>query len=676
MKQTQLKTFELLLAAGAVITALALRAVFFYTSVSHMPTSTDEAVAALMAKAIFHGARPLLFWGAPYQFPLESYLMAPFWPLLDTNAFGARVVPAILGAFSIFGFWLLICRAFEPKHRWPGILLILLPSAYLTTLQTAYFIPQYTMTLVYAWVIPLLTVSVLRSERALIQLLLLGFICGMALANHLLSLPLVAVTTVAVCLGSSFGSAVRNTILYLISFTLGLAPYLATLGRAKSSAGTVTDNFPISTAFSRLFSGLPNQVLEVVLGFNLTLFPDLDRASGIIGFLSVPGLYLFWAVLMFCSCISLYQFCVRSWKARWPTLSIYDVFVGTAWACIMAFVISKRSRPDEYRYLLPLAWTLPMLVSYAYAASAKHLRYIIGAFAVILALMNAANTLKLIDTWRSPNFASGLPELQDIAPVISFLQQQDISHCYASFWLVNRITYETDEAITCSQPYNERFPGWPLPYLKEVNESGDAAYVLTDTRFSRFPAKKFLSMLEFHRIAPQIKRIGVFKVMYDFRYKDVVKSLTVNSEDLELSTNDINNSLESLTDGDSNTYWRSDAVQNPGTHLQLNLKEAKSIHRVRLYFNPPSIDRAPKFKVEVSKDGSTWSLVRGEITPTADRIKMTQTHPIFERKARQDISFEPSQAIAVRITAEEKRADAPWELAEIEIFEGLNSRAE
>ena len=60
------------------------------------------------------------------------------------------------------------------------------------------------------------------------------------------------------------------------------------------------------------------------------------------------------------------------------------------------------------------------------------------------------------------NGVSDFAYTYDIQPVITYLKNTNVTHCYASFWIAYRITFETDEQIKCAQPYNERFPGWPV----------------------------------------------------------------------------------------------------------------------------------------------------------------------------------------------------------------------
>jgi len=72
-------------------------------SLGHMPATSDESNAALMAKEIAAGQRPLLIFGQPYQFPLDSYLQAPLVRLMPRNAWGARYLGIALGFAATAG---------------------------------------------------------------------------------------------------------------------------------------------------------------------------------------------------------------------------------------------------------------------------------------------------------------------------------------------------------------------------------------------------------------------------------------------------------------------------------------------------------------------------------------------------------------------------------------------
>lgn len=664
------KYFQYFLIAAAALLALWLRTSFFLASTAQVPATSDEALAALIAKAIMRGERPLLFWGAPYQFPLESYLMAPFSGILPRNAFGARLIPALLAIISVPGFYALACKALPYGGRWPALLLVLLPSAYLMTLQSAYFIPEYTATFAFAWLLPLLAAYVLESDRPGARLLLsLGFLSGLALSTHLLSLPLVAAIAAAVCLGKSLRGAVRSSMFFAAAFAAGLLPYLATLRQAAASAGSVTDSYPIATALERLFSPLPGTALEVALGFNLTLFPDLGRAPGVFPQIASAGVWAFWVLTVSATAVAIYRFILRTRAARWPDLSIHDVFIATTWLCIFAFLLSKRSRPDEYRYLLPLAWCFPFLLAYVYAAVPRSARCLPGGLALLLVAVNILNTGKLISVWKQPDFRDGLPELQDVSAVISWLEKKGFDRCYASFWSVYRITYETDENIICSPPYNERFYGWPLPYLSEVNNSPRAAYVLSDTRFTRFPANKFLRMLRFHKLAAKLQRIGVFSIIYDFHYPGVRSSSAVAGSAVTLSSNIEETELPKLMDGNAETTWSSKSTATPGMWLDLQLDRPRMLHRVRIFFPEGSLKEAPEFTLEASRGDQSWTPLVPGLHPLHERLLITERHPIISRGARRDAAFTPTVVSSLRLRIDRARGEVPWEISEIEVYE-------
>ena len=52
-------------------------------------------------------------------------------------------------------------------------------------------------------------------------------------------------------------------------------------------------------------------------------------------------------------------------------------------------------------------------------------------------------------------------------------------HAYASYGPAYRLTWESGERIVASQPWNERFRHYPLPYLDEVRFAKNVAWVLT-----------------------------------------------------------------------------------------------------------------------------------------------------------------------------------------------------
>ncbi len=68
------------------------------------------------------------------------------------------------------------------------------------------------------------------------------------------------------------------------------------------------------------------------------------------------------------------------------------------------------------------------------------------------------------------------------------LDARGIRRAYASYGPAYRLTYESGERIVASQPWNERFRHYPLPYLDEVRFSKNVAWVLTPSIPTELPS--------------------------------------------------------------------------------------------------------------------------------------------------------------------------------------------
>ena len=83
------------LAGLAVVVGIALRA----WSVSHFPTTSDEAVVGLMAQQILHGHFSAFYWGQPYG-GVEPYVIAPAFAVFGSSSWLLHLVPTLLAAGS------------------------------------------------------------------------------------------------------------------------------------------------------------------------------------------------------------------------------------------------------------------------------------------------------------------------------------------------------------------------------------------------------------------------------------------------------------------------------------------------------------------------------------------------------------------------------------------------
>jgi hypothetical protein len=69
--------------------------------------------------------------------------------------------------------------------------------------------------------------------------------------------------------------------------------------------------------------------------------------------------------------------------------------------------------------------------------------------------------------------------LPDLGPLRAALERHGIRRAYASYGPAYRLTYESDGRVVVSQPWNERFLHYPLPYLDDVRFAVGAAWILT-----------------------------------------------------------------------------------------------------------------------------------------------------------------------------------------------------
>jgi hypothetical protein len=87
--------------------------------------------------------------------------------------------------------------------------------------------------------------------------------------------------------------------------------------------------------------------------------------------------------------------------------------------------------------------------------------------------------MRLLAEWRLRDRAEAPFLLPDLGPVRRALLERGIQRAYASYGPAYRLTWESGETLVASQPWNERFRHYPLPYLDEVGFGLDVAWVLT-----------------------------------------------------------------------------------------------------------------------------------------------------------------------------------------------------
>ena len=466
------------------VLAIILRLCFTWISLTHLPVTSDEASSVLLAKMIARGALPLLFLGQPYQFPIESYLMSPLVELVPRTPLGARYQQLVFGFIGFLGFLAIARSEFPRGSRWPTLLLLFFPSAYFLVYLSAYAPPQYSVSLTLAWVSIYCAVRANKSNRRLLLIAIAGLCCGLAVSNHLLTITISVGVFLLILFPGSRRLSLQGIAVFIVCCILGALPYIL----AHLLIPGAYKNLPSSVTFidglSRLVNPALTQTLPGAMGVNPILFPDLQ------GHVKWPAslrtLFALFYLILFVSLTAqrLWRFLIQLSKRQWPRLEIVDLALVGSLLSLWVFA-SHNTAASSYRYVLPAVWCFPFLIGHAYRSWPGRFCSSIGCIAIVLALFNIGVTLQMMIKWSNADQLERYALSPRIDPLLEMLHEKEITHCYASFWLAYRITYETDEQIICSLPYNQRFPLWPIPYKAEV-----------DNRFARTGCKPWNHIVE------------------------------------------------------------------------------------------------------------------------------------------------------------------------------------
>lgn len=664
-----------------VLLAIGLRAAFFDVCVRNIPPSSDESIQALQAIGIFQnshdvglqakqyprailGRFPLIYMAQPYCFPTDSYVMAPFLLFLPRNALGARLVSALIGCVTVVLMLMILRRWGRFEEIWPGALLILVPSAYLLMQQTAYAQPGATW-----FLLALLAVYLAQKHRDTIGFEVwiaagAGFCAGLGCSGSLLMAPALIGTGAMVGLSKNRRKALASAPAFGLGALVGLAPYFAAKRCYPGAYEAVSSLVPWETALKKLWDPGLTYTLQVAMGILPCYWPDNETTFAVIpGFEKV--MTVIWPAL-FVSATGLcaYRFVLRTIQDRWPSLKTSDVFVAISWLCLLMYIVNKRSHSHTYRYLVFVVLSFPFLISYLCLQLGRWGRAVLGGLAVCLAVVNTVSAVTILDEWSCKSFAAREASLFDLKPVIQYLDEKGIDRCYGSWHIAYRLNYITNERIICSQFFNERFFGWPIPYKEVVDASTNIAFILMP-RFSIQP-KDFEGDMARWGVKADKKECGDFTVYTGFSYKPPHSEVKIPASQIWVMVSDYPQWATCLVDGNYANRWRSHKAQEPGMWVQLNLPAPAMLTRVTLFYNFYLFDRALSLNV-LAKTREGWKVVAEKVPVGMDPFEFVNGHPMMGNQP-QTIRFDPMEADALKIAVAEPNPGRDWTIGEVEIY--------
>lgn len=607
--------------------AILLRVFLITASLSMVPATSDEASVVLQAKEIARGNFPLLFLGQPLLFPVEAYTMAPLVEWLPRNTWGARYQTWVLGSLSVLGFLLLARTVFAKEQRWPAYLLILFPSSYLLLLTAGYAPPQYPTSLTLAWV-SLLLVLWHRQRPRMLLLAIAGAACGLGISNHLLFLPVALGVLSLIVFNGNLKRSLTDLLPFSYGLCLGLIPLLTAVITIPGAYQSFTYAYTLSLkdTIDSLFHFVLSESLAGAMGMYPTLFPDLFDAR----LIWPKEIRLIFAVSYAVLCGYLLKHrlstLVRNLQERtWPQLQLVDAALFISLLTIAIFA-SHRNDYFAFRYLLHSVWCFPFLIGYSYWISHGRLKKIITCAIVCCVVFNVICSIKVVRQWLKPGRISQYTDLPPISPLVKYLRDKGTSHCYATFWLAYRISFESDENIKCTGPYNERFLQWPIPYSQEVDNAEDTVYVLTVTSMAFLNALEFETNASMQGITFQRAKVGPFAIYDNFHENKTLRGLPLDKGSYSNCYDCFGK--DSINQESVREFIPTGKGKDKDYLINIGFRIQQTLTRLQLNVNPLLADFENNLTIIAHQNG-VWRVLKNGVDYRFARLSFRQGHPTY-----------------------------------------------
>jgi hypothetical protein len=447
---------------AVLLLAAAVRAPF-WAFAARASVDGDTAIVGLMAQ---HPLRGTTMWGQPYGSPLDGWLAAPFVAALGPTPLAVRIPYALL-ALALVALAGILGEIAVAGAGVPAALLVACPSAYVL-LMSALPPPLYPTTLVLLAAVLVLAARSMESleTRATAgpgRWILLGGLAGLAVWTHLMSLVTVAVVAV-VFAHRAWRARTRGAIGWaLAAFLAACAPWwIAALHEPSATAvlGVAHEGAPVLAHAGSVARRL-HEPVAALLGLWSPLTADEGERTVAAPLIARAVLALGW---------------LAAAGAGWAFLRgrpIGAILAGVIALTIAAFPFPVRSEPYTVRFLTPIVVPLAVLAAAGAVRIAGPARA--PALVALLCALQLWTGARLLGEWRRSGPEALVP---DCRRVLDVLRERHLAHAYASYHTAYCLTYTSGETVVASPPWNERFWGYPMPYLDAVRSADRVAWVL------------------------------------------------------------------------------------------------------------------------------------------------------------------------------------------------------
>lgn len=653
---------------GVLVVGIIFRLFLFAYAYQKLPLSSDEAWPGLMAMHVLKGEFPVVYWGQTYMGTQESFFDAALIFLFGAHTLTIRIYPLVFAFLFLMVSYLLARSSYNREVGLLTLVLLAIPAPYLAMCGVAIPPDNYLAVTTLGSLALLLTSRIVTAERRNFPaFILLGALLGYAFWLHLLIISYIVVAALFLLLkdklllirkefwGMSAAFCITSLPLWWFNWTHNFATF--------NDVGGQSD-------WARTFEMLQIALMYTVqffVGMRVMLYGDNGNNVTL-----PPTLYYMLAVIWIGVLVLAF---IVSWKRLWRLcyLSLKNsdgtaLLLAMTVVSIAVFAKSRRSGSNDARYLLPIISTLPILFAYGLWRLRQWFRPLFYVLLAVVLVAQVWGNVLLVKAWNDPALVAGPLELPDTRPLIRFLQEAGLRHAYAHYWLSYRMTYETQENIIVSEPYNERFPGKPVKFLDIVSTADKAAYITHPTLGIK--ANDFEALLHGIGGTWQKTNITCFTVFYDFLPpcgdERALREIPRDRWQVNASINPAKVHL--MLDGKNDTTWDSATAQTPGMTVTVDMGAIKPLSKIRFDLGAVWCDYARGSKIEVSTDNQIWRTAF-EYGDVAEGLFWDNAQPRF--MVHGDFftcTFAPVNARYVRITQTGSDPRFYWTIAELHFF--------
>lgn len=473
MTRTSDRTQTAIHMAGIASCALLTRILFLHSPAGRIG-SADEAVFGLMALNILALKDfPIYCWEAQYAGAPVSYVAAVIFKLFGAGFVQLRMVMVPVNLAACILFYFIYRKLFGATGALIGALFLVF-CPYLVMFHALSALGGYGETLLGSALIILASWHLYELRDADVPRFLffgLGLLCGFFFYVFFLVLP--AILAFAVPLLFVFPKARgRHALLYACGGFTGLLPFF--LHNLLTKGGTFfrAAGRSLSVEGASLHTP-PGELLIEILRNKTTYWITWCKASPLLmARYAVPDHWSPPVLLIAGSALLLFLGVFALVTLSGPSSHNGDerrFFIRSfAWYLILLIVFQWIANLNQARHLLPLITILP--VAFLSLSEAGPLRRTLALSAMLL--ISAGFVSGWVREFRVTQF--------DPAPVVRFLEQENIRAFYGSYWVTYPVIFEARESIVgspCLLRNGDIISDRRKAYTDRVSNSADVAYV-------------------------------------------------------------------------------------------------------------------------------------------------------------------------------------------------------